>query len=246
MKKKIPINDVLKKSFSFLFSNVHERFKKGFVVVVLITLGFNGLNFLITSSLASNFTIFLFLMSSIFIMSSVGISVHNEIIRNQKQDFFYYFLSVKNFKYFLTVLFILLIAISPFIIHYLFKIFKIVKIFDLNISLLFIFWILTSSLALRLVFILPKIALDIKINNISKELNNCGFQLLLLFFIVSIVFFIPSAIFFSFQISLLAENNKIFYILKPFFDFISFYISYFNYLIIFAIISYSYKIFETK
>ncbi len=244
--KKIPINKILKDSFNFVFSDFLEKFKKGFFIVFLITLGFNGLNFLISSSLATNFTIFLFITFSILLMSSIGISVHKEIIENQKQDFFLDFLSIKNFKYFLTILLITLTAISPFVIHYLFKIFNIIKILNFNISLLFVFWMITSALALRLIFILPKIALDIKINKISKELNNSGFQLLVLFFIVTVIFFIPSAIIVSFQVSLLATNSQIFSILKPFFDLVSFYISYFNYLIIFAVISYSYKISESK
>ena len=76
--------------------------------------GFNGLNFLISSSLATNFTIFLFITFSILLMSSIGISIHKEIIENQKQDFFLDFLSIKNFKYFLTILIFILSLFVPF------------------------------------------------------------------------------------------------------------------------------------
>ena len=161
--KKIPINKILKDSFNFIFLIFLEKFKKGFFIVFLITLGFNGLNFLISSSIATNFTILLFSIFSILLMSSVGISVHKEIIANEKQDYLLDFLSIKNFKYFLSILLITLIAICPFVIHYLFKIFNIIKIFNFNISLLFVFWMITSAFALRFIFILPKIALNIKI-----------------------------------------------------------------------------------
>ena len=237
--KKIPIKKILNDSFNFLFFDFLEKSKKGFFIVFLITLAFNGLSFLISNSLATNFTIFLFIVFSMLLMSSVGICVHKEIIANQKQDFFLEFLSIKNFKYCLSILLIILIAISPFLIIH-----SLVKVF--NISFLFLFLMITFALAFKLIFILPKIALDIKLKKISKELNNIGFQLFVLFFIVTMIFFIPSVILVSFQVSLLATNSQIFSILKPFFDLVTFYISYFNYLIIFAVISYSYKISKSK
>ena len=59
IKKNLLISEILKSSFDFIFSNIVRRVKEGFLVVLLITIAFNGLNYLITNSLATNFTIFL-------------------------------------------------------------------------------------------------------------------------------------------------------------------------------------------
>jgi hypothetical protein len=175
-------------------------------------------------------------------MSSVGISIHKEILEKKEQDYFLDFLSVKNFKYFFAITAITLISISPLIFHYLFKSFGKNALFNLSISFLFMLWIFSSAFALRFIFILPKIALNKKIKPYIKQMNHEGFQFLGLFVVVTIIFFIPSSIILSLQISLSGSNAQFFTFIKPLFDFVSFYISYFNYLIIFAAISYSYKI----
>jgi len=65
--------------------------------------------------------------------------------------------------------------------------------------------------------------------------------LFLIFIIITIIFFIPSVFVLSFQVSILNSNSQLYLVIKPMFDFISFYISYLNYLVIFAAISYVYK-----
>ncbi len=241
IKKDFVISEVLKLSFQFVSTSLMARIKDGFPIVILITIAFNGLNFLISNSLASNFTILLFVLFSMLLTSCIGISVHKEVIANFKQNFLGNFLSVTNFKYFFNILFITLIAISPLLLHFFFKIFGKVNFFGFNISYLFVLWILTCVFALKLIFILPKIALDKKFSYSAEELNNFGFKLFIIFVIVTVVFFIPSIFILSFQISLLNNNSQFYLIVKPMFDFISFYISYLNYLVIFAAISYAYK-----
>ena len=239
--KKIPIAKIISTSFNFIFLDFSKKIKKGFFAVFLITFFFN----LSTSSLATNFTILLFVFFSTLLMSSVGISIHKEILEKKEQDYFLDFLSVKNFKYCFAITAITLISISPLIFHYLFKSFGKNALFNLSISFLFMLWIFSSAFALRFIFILPKIALNKKIKPYLKQMNHEGFQFLGLFVVVTIIFFIPSSIILSLQISLSSSNAQFFTFIKPLFDFVSFYISYFNYLIIFAAISYSYKIENT-
>lgn len=235
------VSEILNKSFQFIFANLTSRLKDGFLLVVLITLCFNALNALMANALATNFTIILFVFFSMLLMSSIGISVHKEILSNYKQSFFSEFLSLKNIKYFINIFLITLVAIFPLLIHFLFKISNKMEILGLNISYLFILWILTCILSLKFIFILPKIALDYDYNYSFSELNTVGSKLFIIFFIITIFFFIPSIIILSLQIALLNSNSQIYVFVKPIFDLISFYISYLNYLVVFAAISYAYK-----
>ncbi len=235
------VSEILNKSFQFIFANLSSRLKDGFLLVVLITLCFNALNALMANALATNFTILLFVFFSMLLMSSIGISVHKEILSNYKQSFFSEFLSLKNIKYFINIFLITLVAIFPLLIHFLFKISNKMEILGLNISYLFILWILTCILSLKFIFILPKIALDYDYNYSFSELNTVGSKLFIIFFIITIFFFIPSIIILSLQIALLNSNSQIYVYVKPIFDLISFYISYLNYLVVFAAISYAYK-----
>lgn len=132
-------------------------------------------------------------------------------------------------------------AIFPLLLHFLLKISNKIEILGLNISYLFIFWIFTCILSLKFIFILPKIALDYDFKYSFSELNTVGAKLFVIFFIITIFFFIPSVIILSLQIALLNSYSQIYVFVKPIFDFISFYISYLNYLVIFAAISFAYK-----
>ena len=235
------VSEILNKSFLFVFANIASRLKEGFLLVLLITISFNGLNALMANALATNFTILLFVFFSMLLMSSIGISVHKEILSNYKQSFFSDFLSFKNIKYFINIFLITLVATFPLLIHFIFKISNKIEILGLNISYLFILWILTCIFSLKFIFILPKIALDYDYKYSLSELNTVGSKLFIIFFIITIFFFIPSIIILSLQIALLNSNSQIYVFVKPIFDLISFYISYLNYLVVFAAISYAYK-----
>ena len=241
IKKDFAISEILKLSFQFVSTDFTARIKDGFPIVILITVAFNGLNFLMSNSLASNFTIILFVLFSMLLTSCIGISVHKEIITNFRQAFLSHFLSLINLKYFFNITLISLIAISPLLIHFFFKFFNKINFFGFNISYLFFLWILSCVFALKLIFILPKVALNKNFSYSIQELNNFGFKLFLIFIIITIIFFIPSVFVLSFQVSILNSNSQFYLVIKPMFDFISFYISYLNYLVIFAAISYVYK-----
>ncbi len=103
IKKDFAILEILKLSFQFISTDLTARIKDGFPIVILITVAFNGLNFLMSNSLASNFTIILFVLFSILLTSCIGISVHKEIITNFRQTFLSHFLSLINLKYFFNI-----------------------------------------------------------------------------------------------------------------------------------------------
>ena len=66
-------------------------------------------------------------------------------------------------------------------------------------GLFIILWIFTTIFALKLIFILPKIATqnDYKLNLL--EANNIGSQLFLLISIITVIFLLPSFIFLFFS-----------------------------------------------
>ena len=241
LKKKFLVSEVLSMSFKFVFLNFKQRMKDGFLIIFLFTIGFNILSFLIKASLATNFTIFLFMLFSIFFISSIGLSVHKEILLKQKSSYFNNLVTKNCFMYFLNVLFLSFIAISPLIIHYILKKLGYLTVSNINISYLFFLWIFSVVASLKLIFILPKIALDKKIKYSLTSFNVHGSKLFLLFISITVIFFIPSFIILSAQISFLTNNQSIYLIIKPIFDFASFSISYLNYLVLFAAISYSYQ-----
>ena len=70
----LAVNEILIKSFQFIFANLASRLKDGFLLVILITISFNILNALMANALATNFTILLFIFF---------FNVINELNRNK-------------------------------------------------------------------------------------------------------------------------------------------------------------------
>ena len=202
LKKTFSLGEVLSSSFQFVFSNFSKRLKDGFVIVFIVTVAFNLLNFLISKSIATNFTIVLFILFSMFLTSSIGISVHREILVKIKQPYLSELLTANCFKYFLTILTLTIIAVSPLIIHYLFKSSGNLKILNLDISYLFFLWIFSVIISLKFIFNLPKIALNKKTQFSITSMNECGNKLFVLFIVITLIFFIPSFIILSVQMSI--------------------------------------------
>ena len=94
--------------------------------------------------------------------------------------------------------------------------------------------------------ILPKLTLGINFQYNAKELNMIGSKLFLLFTIVTVVFLVPSMIYLTLQLSFMTSYKDIYQAAKPLFDVGSFYISYLNYLTVFAVISYAFKDYFSK
>ena len=244
MKNDISIGKTLASSFQYLFSNFSKRLKDGFPAVIFITIAFNILNYLMSNKIATNFTVMFFFLFVMIITSAIGICVHEEILNKKKVSFLREFLSKRSLKYFFNFLALTLIALSPLLIHFVMR--KVLTIQNENVSAILIFWIFTTILSLKLIFILPKLALGINFKYNAKELNMIGSKLFLLFTIVTIVFLVPSMIYLTLQLSFMTSYKDIYQAAKPLFDVGSFYISYFNYLTVFAVISYAFKEYISK
>ncbi len=115
-----------------------------------------------------------------------------------------------------------------------------------HVSGFLIIWIFTTILSLKLIFVLPKLTLGINYKYDLKELNSIGSKLFLLFAIVTVIFLVPSLIYLTLQLSFMTSYKNIYEIIKPLFDLGSFYISYLNYITIFAVISYAFKDYFSK
>ena len=244
MKKNISIGQTLANSFQFLISNFSKRLKDGFPAVVFITIAFNVLNYLITKDIATNFTIIFFFIFTMIISSAIGICVHEEILNKSKPIFIKEFLSARSLKYFLNFLILTFIALSPIIFHFIFK-----NSLALNNNLksaLLIFWIFTTLVALKLIFILPKLTLGINYKYNIHEFNKIGSKLFLLMTIVTVIFLVPSMIYLTLQLSFMTSYKELYPVIKPLFDIGSFYISYLNYITIFAVISFAFKEYFSK
>jgi len=244
MKNTISIGKILADSFQFLITNFDKRLKEGFPAVILITIAFNILNYLMTKEVATNFTIFFFFVFTMIISSAIGICVHEEILNKRKIFFLKEFLSFRSIKYFLNFFSLTLIALSPLLIHFVLR--KMLATDGDKASGLLIMWIFTTILSLKLIFILPKLTLGLDFKYNFKELNMIGSKLFLLFTIVTIIFLVPSMIYLTLQLSFMTSYKDLYETIKPLFDFGSFYISYLNYLTIFAVISYAFKDYFSK
>jgi hypothetical protein len=178
------------------------------------------------------------------ISSAIGVCVHEEILNKSKIVFLKEFLSPRSIKYFFNFLALTIIALSPLLIHFVLK--NILTIKSEHASGLLILWIFTTILSLKLIFILPKLTLGMNFKYNAKELNMIGSKLFLLFTIVTVIFLVPSMIYLTLQLSFMTSYKGIYQMLKPVFDVGSFYISYLNYLTVFAVISYAFKGYFSK
>ena len=109
-----------------------------------------------------------------------------------------------------------------------------------------IFWIFTTLVALKLIFILPKLTLGINYKYSISEFNKIGSKLFLLMTIVTVIFLVPSMIYLTLQLSFMTSYKDLYPVIKPLFDIGSFYISYLNYIAIFAVISFAFKEYFSK
>ena len=244
MKKDISIGKTLANSFQFLITNFDKRLKEGLPAVIFITIAFNILNYLISNEIATNFTILFFFIFTMIISSAIGVCVHEEILNKSKIVFFKEFLSPRSIKYFFNFLALTIVALSPLLIHFVLKNILIIK--SDHASGFLILWIFTTILSLKLIFILPKLTLGINYKYDFKELNSIGSKLFLLLTIVTIIFLVPSMIYLTLQLSFMTSYKELYQIIKPLFDLGSFYISYLNYITIFAVISYAFKDYFSK
>jgi hypothetical protein len=170
------------------------------------------------------------------VISTIGYKVHRDILLNQTifNPLFKMF-DLNNIRYLFYGTLIFSLALSPAFFKYYLDRNQISTMFGADSRYLALLLIPTIYLAFKLILILPKISLNKSISIFSgKEFNDFSGKLFLIF--------LPTYLIFAVQVYLLENMQGFYKFLKPFFDFMSFFVSYLNYAAVFAALSYSYKI----
>jgi len=237
--KNITTFETIQISFRYIFDDYKKTLKYSFFPVLIITFLFNFLYFLNVKSVATNFTLIIILSVISLVITSAAQRIHLDILKGIKLNTgIFSIFEITNLKYFFLIILLSLFFITPiFIIIYL-DMNSLNNFFGFDNKFLILFLIFTGFIFFKFFDVLPRLSLT---NTISFKLNNYGGKIFLVLFLTTIIFSIPTFLILNIQLYFLSNHSDFFKILKPLFDFISFYISYINYLIFFAGLSYLYK-----
>jgi hypothetical protein len=244
MNDNLNISEIVSKSFSYVFKDIKKIFRESFFTVLFLTIIFNGLYFLVLENIATKFTFFIIFALMGLVISTIGYKVHRDILLNQTvfNPLFKMF-DFTNIRYLFYSTLISSLALSPVFLKYYLDRNGISTLFGADSRYVVLLLILTIYLAFKLILILPKISLNKSISIFSgKEFNDFSGKLLAIFLIITLAFILPTYLIFALQIYFLENAQEFYKFLKPFFDFVSFFVSYLNYAAVFAALSYSYKV----
>jgi hypothetical protein len=239
----LSISEIVSKSFSYIFKDIKKIFRESFYTVLFLTIIFNVLYFLVLKSIATKFTFFIIFALMGLVISTIGYKVHRDILLNQTifNPLFKMF-DLNNIRYLFYSTLISSIALSPVFLKYYLDRNEIETIFGADSRYVVLLLIPTIYLAFKLILILPKISLNKSISVLSgKEFNDLSGKLFVIFIIITLAFILPTYLIFAIQVYFLQNSQDFYKFLKPFFDFMSFFVSYLNYAAVFAALSYSYK-----
>jgi len=243
MNDNLNISEIISKSFSYIFKDIKKIFRESFYTVLFLTVIFNGLYFLVLENIATKFTVFIIFALMGLVISTIGYKVHRDILLNQTvlNPLFKMF-DFTNIRYLFYSTLISCLALSPVFLKYYLDRNGIGTLFGADSRYVVLLLIPTIYLAFKLILILPKISLNKSISIFAgKEFNNFSGKLFLIFLIITLAFILPTYLIFALQVYFLQNMQDFYKFLKPFFDFISFFVSYLNYAAVFAALSYSYK-----
>ena len=239
----LSISEIVSKSFSYIFKDIKKIFRESFYTVLFLTIIFNVLYFLVLKSIATKFTFFIIFALMGSVISTIAYKVHRDILLNQTifNPLFKMF-DLNNIRYLFYSTLISSIALSPVFLKYYLDRNEIATIFGADSRYVVLLLIPTIYLAFKLILILPKISLNKSISVLSgKEFNDLSGKLFVIFIIITLAFILPTYLIFAIQVYFLQNSQDFYKFLKPFFDFMSFFVSYLNYAAVFAALSYSYK-----
>jgi hypothetical protein len=239
----LSISEIVSKSFSYIFKDIKKIFRESFYTVLFLTIIFNVLYFLVLKNIATKFTFFIIFVLMGLVVSTIGYKVHRDILLNQTifNPLFKMF-DLNNIRYLFYSTLISSIALSPVFLKYYLDRNEIGTIFGADSRYVVLLLIPTIYIAFKLILILPKISLNKSISVLSgKEFNDLSGKLFVIFIIITLAFILPTYLIFAIQVYFLQNSQDFYKFLKPFFDFMSFFVSYLNYAAVFAALSYSYK-----
>ena len=243
MNDNLIVSEIISKSFSYVFKDIKKIFRESFFTVLLLTIIFNVLYFLVLKGIATKFTFFIIFALMGSVISTIAYKVHRDILLNQTifNPLFKMF-DLTNIRYLFYSTLISSIALSPVFLKYYLDRNEIGTIFGADSRYVVLLLIPTIYLAFKLILILPKISLNKSISVLSgKEFNDLSGKLFVIFIIITLAFILPTYLIFAIQVYFLQNLQDFYKFLKPFFDFMSFFVSYLNYAAVFAALSYSYK-----
>jgi hypothetical protein len=243
MNDNLIVSEIISKSFSYVFKDIKKIFRESFFTVLLLTIIFNVLYFLVLKGIATKFTFFIIFALMGSVISTIAYKVHRDILLNQTIfNPLFKMLDLTNIRYLFYSTLISSIALSPVFLKYYLDRNEIGTIFGADSRYVVLLLIPTIYLAFKLILILPKISLNKSISVLSgKEFNDLSGKLFVIFIIITLAFILPTYLIISIQVYFLQNLQDFYKFLKPFFDFISFFVSYLNYAAVFAALSYSYK-----
>jgi len=244
MNDNLNISEIISKSFSYIFKDIKRIFRESFYTVLSLTVIFNGLYFLVLENIATKFTVFIIFALMGLVISTIGYKVHRDILLNQTvlNPLFKMF-DFTNIRYLFYSTLISCLALSPLFLKYYLDRNGIGTLLGADSRYVVLLLIPTIYLAFKLILILPKISLNKSISIFSgKEFNDFSGKLFAIFLIITLAFILPTYLIFALQVYFLENSQEFYKFLKPFFDFISFFVSYLNYAAVFAALSYSYKV----
>jgi len=229
--KNINTFETIQISFRYIFDDYKKTLQYSFFPVLIITFLFNFFYFLNVKSIATNFTLIIILSVISLVITSAAQRIHLDILKGIKLNTsIFSIFEITNLKYFFLIILLSLFFITPKN--------SLNNFFGFDNKFLILFLIFTGFVFFKFFDVLPRLSLT---NAISFKLNNYGGKIFLFLFLTTIIFSIPTFLILNIQLYFLSNHNDLFKILKPLFDFISFYISYINYLVFFAGLSYLYK-----
>jgi hypothetical protein len=243
MNDNLIVSEIISKSFSYIFKDIKKIFRESFFTVLLLTIIFNVLYFLVLKGIATKFTFFIIFALMGSVISTIAYKVHRDILLNQTIfNPLFKMLDLTNIRYLFYSTLISFLALSPVFLKYYLDQNGISTIFGADSRYVVLLLIPTIYLTFKLILILPKISLNKSISIFAgKEFNDFSGKLFLIFLIITLAFILPTYLIFAVQVYLLQNMQEFYKFFKPFFDFISFFVSYLNYAAVFAALSYSYK-----
>ena len=243
MNDNLNINEIIAKSFSYTFGNIKKKFSESFFTVLLLTIIFNGLYFLALKNIATKFTFIIFFSLIGLVISTIAYKTHRDILLNQTiYNPLFKIFDYTNLRYFFYSTLIFSFALSPIFLKYYLDVNNISKLLGIDSRFVVLLLIPSIYLTFKIILVLPKISLNQPtfIFN-GKEFNNYSGKLFLIFLIITLAFILPTYLVFALQMYFIQNSQEFYKFIKPFLDFISFFISYLNYTVVFAALSYSFE-----
>ena len=83
MNDNLIVSEIISKSFSYIFKDIKKIFRESFFTVLLLTIIFNVLYFLVLKGIATKFTFFIIFALMGSVISTIAYKVHRDILLNQ-------------------------------------------------------------------------------------------------------------------------------------------------------------------